>query len=346
MRALVTGGTGFVGCHLVRALGAQGTEVRCLVRAESPRDNLAGLDVELAVGDLRDPASLKSAVAGCQVVYHCAADYRLYVRRPAEMYAANVDGTDNLLRAAADAAVERVIYTSTVGALGLKPGGVPADETTETSLKQLISPYKRSKFLAEQAALAWAGRGLPVVIVSPSTPIGERDIKPTDTGRMIVDFLNGKIPAYVDSGLNLIDVRDVAQGHLLAAHKGKIGERYILGHQNCELREIFAQLARLTGLPQPRIQLPHALPIAFAAVDTLLARLLDREPRVAYDAARLSRYKMFFDPGKAVRELGLPQTPIVQPLRRAVLWFQEHGYVRRPFTVVDPDDWPAPAVAR
>jgi dihydroflavonol-4-reductase len=328
MRVLVTGGTGFVGSHLVRALLAEGTAVRCLARPTSRTDNLAGLDVEIVRGDLCDAASLERAVTGCEQVYHCAADYRLYARRPAELYASNVDGTRNLLAAADKAGVAKVVYTSTVGALGLHPDGTPADETVPVTLEGMIGHYKRSKFLAEREADVWVERGLPVVIVNPSTPVGERDIKPTDTGRLIVDFLNRKIPAYVDTGLNLIDVRDVAAGHLLAAAKGRIGERYILGAWNLELREILELLSKLTGLPAPRRRLPHWLPIGFAAVDTTLARLFGHEPRVSYEAALLSRYKMFFSAEKAVRELGLPQTPVAEPLRRAVDWFREQGYVR------------------
>ena len=327
MKALVTGGTGFVGCHLVRSLLARGARVRCLVRPSSRLDNLDGLDVELARGDLRRRESLDAAVEGCDAVFHCAADYRLYARRPAELYATNVEGTENVLAAAAAAGVERVVYTSTVGALALLPGGRPADETAPVALADMVGHYKRSKFQAERVAEAWVERGLPVVIVNPSTPVGERDIKPTATGQLIVDFLNRKIPAYVDTGLNLVDVRDVAEGHALAAEKGRPGAKYILGHRNLELREILAILSRLSGLPAPTRRLPHWLPIAFAAVDTALARLAGHRPRVSLESARLARHKMFFDPGKAVRELGLPQTPVEEPLRRAIEWYRSNGYV-------------------
>jgi len=330
MQALVTGATGFVGSALARALALHGARVRCLSRPASRRDNLEGLDVEVAVGDLRDRASLARAIAGCDTLFHCAADYRLFARDPSELYASNIDGTENMLAAAAEAGVARVVYTSTVGALGLKQDGTPADEQTPVTLGNMLGHYKRSKFLAERKAEAWAARGLPVVIVNPSTPVGERDIKPTDTGRLIVDFLNRRVPAYVDTGLNLIDVRDVAIGHVLAAEKGRTGERYILGHQNLSLRAIFELLGEITGLPAPRHRLPHWVPIAFAACDTALARLVPgRRPRVSLEAARLSRYTMFFDPTKAVRELGLPQTPVRQALERAVAWFRDHGYVRR-----------------
>jgi dihydroflavonol-4-reductase len=328
MKVLLTGATGFVGSELARALLARGESVRCLSRASSRRDNLEGLDVEIAVGDLTDRPSLDRAIVGCDTLFHCAADYRLFAHDPRELYASNVQGTDNMLAAAADANVSRVVYTSTVGALGLRGDGVPAGENTPVALKNMLGHYKRSKFLAERKADEWVARGLPVVIVNPSTPVGERDIKPTDTGKMIVDFLNRRIPAYVETGLNLIDVRDVAAGHILAAEKGRVGERYILGNQNLRLRHIFEALAEITGLPAPTKRLPHWIPIAFAAVDTTLARLIPgRQPRVSLEAARLARYMMFFDPQKAVRELGLPQTPVEQPLRRAVDWFTTHGYV-------------------
>ncbi len=329
MKSLVTGATGFLGSELARRLVRGGAEVRCLVRATSPRDNLEGLDVELVEGDLRDRASIDRAVRGCDRVFHCAADYRLFARRPAELYASNVDGTENVLAASAGASVERVVYTSTVGALGLRADGQPANEDTPVTLDDMLGHYKRSKFLAERRADAWVARGLPVVIVNPSTPVGERDIKPTDTGQLVVDFLNRRMPAYVDTGLNLIDVRDCAQGHVLAAERGTVGERYILGHRNLSLRAILEALADITGLEAPTRRLPHWIPIAYAAVDTALARILPRQPRVALEAARLARYTMFFDPAKAVRELGLPQTPVEEPLRRAVEWFRENGYVTR-----------------
>lgn len=329
MKALVTGGSGFLGSHVVRALLGRGHEVRCLVRAASRRDNLDGLDVEIAVGDLRDRESLDRAAAGCDTVYHCAADYRLYVPRREEMFATNVDGTRNVLAAAEKAGARKVVYTSTVGALGLEADGSPACETTPVDASQMIGPYKKSKFLAERVAEEWAARGLPVVIVNPSTPVGERDLKPTDTGALLVDFLNRRMPAYVDTGLNLIDVRDCAEGHLLAAEKGRPGEKYILGCRNLELREILAILAELAGMKAPGTRIPHWIPVAFSAVDTLRARIFGGRPRVSFDAARLARHEMFFDASKAVRELGLPQTPVEEPLRRAVEWFRAHGYVRR-----------------
>lgn len=325
---LVTGGTGFVGAHLVRALVARGEKVRCLIRASSRLDNLEGLPVELVQGDLQHPDSLQEALRGCRRLFHCAADYRLFAPDPREIYANNVQGTENLLRAAAQAGVERVVYTSSVGALGLRPDGQPADETTPVTEDQMIGHYKRSKFQAERVAEDWAARGLPVVIVNPSTPIGELDIKPTPTGQVIVDFLNRKVPAYVDTGLNFIDVRDVAEGHLLAAERGRVGEKYILGHRNMTLKELFELLSEITGIPAPRVKLPHWIPLAFAAADTALARLTRRVPRVSLEGVRMARHRMFFDAGKAVRELGLPQTPIEEALTRAVEWFRTHGDIR------------------
>jgi dihydroflavonol-4-reductase len=334
MKALVTGATGFVGAHLARALLGRGAAVRCLVRpagrAGRRVDLLAGLPVELAPGDLREPGSLRAAVAGCDVVYHCAADYRLFTPDPGEMMASNVTGTDNLLTACAAAGVGRVVYTSSVGALGLASGGRSADECTPATLDAMIGPYKRSKYQAERVAEQWAARGLPVVIVNPSTPVGEGDVKPTPTGQMVVDFLRRRFPAYVDTGLNLIDVRDVAEGHLLAAERGRPGERYILGNRNMTLKEILDVLSGLTGLPSPRLRVPHWLPLAAAHLTTAAARLTGRSPRVTPEAVRMSRYRMFFDAGKAVRELGLPQSPIEAALERAVAWFQSHGYVPEP----------------
>lgn len=327
--SLVTGATGFVGAHVVRALLARGEAVRCLVRPRSSRASLEGLDVELVEGDLGDPASLGRAVRGVRTVYHCAADYRLYARDPAEIYRTNVEGTRNLLRAAHEAGVGRFVHTSSVGALGLNRDGSPADETTPVHLAQVVGHYKKSKFLAEREAEAWAARGLPVVIVNPSTPVGELDAKPTPTGKLVVDFLNRRIPFYVDTGLNLVDVRDVAAGHLLAAERGRIGEKYILGHANLTLREILELLGEITGLDPPRRRIPHAVPLAAAAFDTAVARLTGTTPRLPLEAVLMSRHRMFFDASKAVRELGLPQSPIRDALARSVDWYRGHGYVRR-----------------
>jgi dihydroflavonol-4-reductase len=327
VRSFVTGASGFVGNHLARALLQRGDDVCCLVRPTSPPDLLTGLDVERVEGDLRDVDSLRRGVQGCDVVYHCAADYRLYVPDPQAMYDSNVEGTRNVLLAAAECGVGRIVYTSTVGALGLNGDGAPADEETPVSFRDMVGHYKKSKFLAERVAEEWAAKGLPVVIVNPSTPVGDGDVKPTATGKMIVDFLNGKVPAFVDTGLNLVDVRDVAAGHLLAAERGRSGAKYILGNSNMTLKAIFEMLADLSGRRAPRLRMPHWVPLAFAAVDTGWARLRRGEPTVSLDSVRLSRKKMFFDSGRAVRELELPQTPVSEALGRAVGWFRDHGYV-------------------
>lgn len=314
---------------MLRALLEKGAEVRCLVRKTSPRRNLEGSIAEVAEGDLRDADSLRQAVQGCEVVYHCAADYRFYSPDPRELYDSNVEGTRNVMQAAFEQGVSRVVYTSSVGALGLDRDGSPADEATPVTIDDMVGHYKRSKFLAERVAEQWTAKGLPVVIVNPSAPVGDGDLKPTATGKMILDFLNRKVPAFVDTGLNLVDVRDVAQGHLLAAEKGRVGEKYILGNKDMTLEEIFQTLSSIADLPAPRVRLPHWLPLTVAAVETGVSRVLKREPSVPLEAVRLSRYRMFFDPSKAVRELGLPQTPIEEPLQRAVEWYRDNGYVKQ-----------------
>ncbi|HSP94263.1 MAG TPA: hopanoid-associated sugar epimerase [Thermoanaerobaculia bacterium] len=324
----LTGGTGFVGAHVVRALLKRGRTVRCLVRSSSRLSNLEELPVEVVAGDVTDRASLMRAMAGARTVFHCAADYRLSARRPREIYAVNVEGTRNVLAAASEVGAERVVYTSSVGALGLTRDGRPGNEETPVEPRSLIGHYKKSKHQAERVAQEWAARGLPVVIVNPSTPVGELDIKPTPTGQMIVDFLNRRLPAYVDTGLNIVDVRDVAEGHVLAAEKGRVGERYILGNRDMTLKEILDTLSTVTGIPSPAIRLPHWIPLAAAAADTLAARLTGRPPRVPLEGVRMSRHRMFFDAGKAIRELGLPQTPVEEALARAVAYFRENGYVR------------------
>jgi len=325
---LVAGGTGFIGAHVVRRLLLRGRRVRCLVRAGSNRANLADLQVEIVEGDLLDRDSLRRAMSGIDTLYHCAADYRLWSRRRGEVFRTNVEGTRNVLSAAAEARPRRIVYTSSVSAVGLEPDGSPATERTPIHPGDLIGEYKKSKHEAELLARKAAEEGLPLVIVNPSTPVGELDIKPTPTGQVIVDFLNRRMPAYVDTGLNLIDVRDVAEGHLLAAEKGAVGERYILGNRNMTLRELLETLAGLSGVPAPRVRLPHAIPIAWTAVATAWSRVTGRPPRASFDAARMSRHRMFFDSARAVRELGLPQTPVEEALARAVAWFREHGYVK------------------
>jgi dihydroflavonol-4-reductase len=279
---------------------------------------------------LRDSDSLKQAMQGAQVVYHCAADYRLWCKDPREMYASNVNGSRNVMQAAFDAGVERVVYTSTVGALGHHDNGQPASESTPVTIADMIGDYKRSKFLAEAEVQAWAARGLPIVIVNPSTPVGEFDIKPTPTGKIIVDFLKGKMFGYVDTGMNLIDVRDCAEGHLLAAERGRVGERYILGGVNLTLKEMFDALAGVTGMASPKMKVPHWVAENYARLENFWSiNLARREPDVPLESVKLSRHKMWFDSTKAVAELGLPQSPIESALARAVQWFQEHGYVKR-----------------
>jgi dihydroflavonol-4-reductase len=327
VKSFVTGGTGFVGSHLVRALLKRGEQVRCLVRPNSRLDNLKDLSVELISGDLRDLESLRTAARNCHVVYHCAADYRLWCRDPREMYEINVEGSNNIMQAAFDETVQTVVYTSTVGCLGLNENGEPANEDTPVSLDDMIGHYKRSKFLAEQKVKEWALRGLPVVIVNPSTPVGDMDIKPTPTGKIIVDFLRGKMFGYVDTGMNLIDVRDCAEGHVLAAERGQAGERYILGSRNLTLKELFDALAGVTDITSPTMKVPHWVAEAYAKLEnTWSINVRRHEPDVPLESVKLSRHKMYFDATKAVRELLLPQSPIEHALERAVNWFRTHGY--------------------
>lgn len=329
---LVTGATGFVGSHVARMLAERGTLLRVLVRSNSRLDNLKALpsdQTEIVIGDLTNPPSLQQAVQGCDTIYHVAADYRLWARDPQELYRSNVEGTCALLQAALEAGVRRVVYCSTVGALGIPHDGRPGTEETPVAETDMIGHYKRSKFLAEQEARQFVGRGLEIVIVNPSTPVGENDIKPTPTGQIIVDFLNRRLPAYIDTGLNLVDVRDVAAGMLLAAERGRPGERYILGNRNVTLKEMLEMLARITGLPAPRIQVPYAVAWLTVGMENLIAaHLLRRAPAHPFEGVQMARHKMFFDAGKAVRELGMPQSSIRDALARAVTWFQSNGYVK------------------
>ncbi len=326
LKTLVTGGTGFVGRAVVEELLRAGRQVRVLVRnPEHPA--LLGLEVEPVVGDLKDPASLSRALKGCSHLFHVAADYRLWVPDPEEMYAVNVQGTRDLLAAAAAQGVERVVYTSTVGTLGNKGDGTPGTEETPVSLKDMTGHYKRSKFLAERVALEFAGQGLPVVIVNPSTPVGPWDWRPTPTGQMIVDFLKRRMPAYLETGLNLIHVKDVARGHLLAAAHGRVGGKYILGHENLSLSQIFQRLAEVSGLPAPRVKLPYWPVLAMAYINEFWAGHISRRPpRMPVTAIRMARKYMYFDNIRAREELGLTLTPVRQALTDAVAWFREHGY--------------------
>jgi dihydroflavonol-4-reductase len=325
-KTLVTGGTGFVGRAVVEELLAAGREVRVLAR-DPEHPALAGLAVEAAAGDLRDPDSLTRALAGCTRLFHVAADYRLWVPDPATMNAINVEGTRGLLEAARSQGLERVVYTSTVGALGNPGDGNPGAEDTPVTLKDMVGHYKRSKFMAEQVALDFARQGLPLVVVNPSTPVGPWDFRPTPTGQMIVDFLKGRMPAYLETGLNLIHVRDVARGHLLAEAKGGVGEKYILGHDNLSLSQVFHLLADLTGLPAPRVKLPYWPVLAMAYVDEFLAtHIRRRPPRMPVAAIRMAKKYMYFDNRKAVQYLGLTLTPVRQALADAVEWFRGHGY--------------------
>jgi dihydroflavonol-4-reductase len=330
MEVLVTGATGFVGANVARLLAAEGYRVRVLARQTSSLAAIEGCPVLVLRGDILDPNTLRPAVEGCGLVFHAAADYRLWVPDAAEIYRNNVNGTRNVLEACARAGVERVVYTSSVGTLGLPRDGGPGTETTPVTLDDMIGPYKRSKFLAERVAEEYAARGLGVVIVNPTNPIGPWEVKPTPTGRMILDYLLGRMFGTVDTGLNLIHVADVARGHLLAAQRGRAGEKYILGCENYSLAEIFRLLEGITGIRAPRLRLPHALIFLVALANEGLARATGRPPRVPLAGVRMARKRMYFIAEKAVQELGLPQTPVQQALREAVNWFVAHGYAETP----------------
>lgn len=327
MRVFITGATGFVGAHVARSYAAEGAVLRLLTRKSSRLDGLAGLDAETVVGDLRDPASLRSAIEGCDALVHVAADYRLWVRDPQEMYAANVDGTRELLKMAREVGVQRVVYTSSVATMGFKSDGTIVNEETPVSLDDMIGHYKRSKFLGEQEAIKAARAGQHVMILNPTTPIGPGDAKPTPTGRIIVDFLNKKFPAYVDTGLNLVDVGEVARMHVVALDRGMPGERYILGGENLTLKQILDRMSAITGLPSPTMKVPHAVAMGFAFFDeTITGKLRGKEPRATVEAVRMGKKMMFASSARAERDLGFKVLPIYNALRAAIDWFVEHGY--------------------
>lgn len=334
MKCFVTGGSGFVGANLVHELVARGHGVKALVRPGSDCRGLRGAAFEPVEGDLSDRARLRAAMRGCEWCFHVAASYHLWLRDYRPMYAANVAGTRNAIEAAADAGCAPIVYTSTVGCIGLPRRGhgeiTPSNEATPVSEAQMSNHYKLSKWQGEQAALALARQGLPVIIVNPSTPVGPRDAKPTPTGKVIVDFLNRQMPAYLETGLNIVHVRDVAAGHILAAEKGRLGERYILGHGqgNWTMKEVLAVLEEISGVPAPQYCIPYFVALAAAYVSEAISALTGKPPKAPLAGVRMARYKMFFDPAKAIRELGLPQTSPKQALTEAVEWFRQHGYVK------------------
>jgi dihydroflavonol-4-reductase len=344
--AFITGATGFLGGHLARLLSSRGYQVRALVRPTACYDTLKSTPIDIVLGDLSQPGLLKKAMKGCELVFHAAADYRLWTRNPAEMYASNVEGTRNLLQAAWDEKVPKIVYTSTVGTIGLNADRTPADESSFLKMDARTGHYKRSKFLAEQVALEFAQKGLPVVIVNPSAPIGSHDWKPTPTGRIVVDFLEGKMPMYLDTGLNLVDVEDVAEGHWLAAQKGRVGERYILGNANLSLREILGLLSQITDIPAPRMRCPYALALVTAWISEGLTWMLDgKEPRVPREGVYMAKNYMFFDSQKAIQELGYRPGEVIFALKKAVVWFVENGYVQRPLPPsFDPKESPIAGV--
>src|SRR5712672_3922612 len=327
MLAFVTGATGFLGSHVARVLAEQGSALRLLVRSSGDLRNLQGLNAETAIGDLRDAGSLEKAMAGCDTVFHVAADYRLWVRDPDEMYRSNVEGTRTILAAARKNGVRSVICTSSVATMGFTANGHPADEDSPVSLADMIGHYKRSKFMAEQLALEAGRGGMHIVVVNPTTPVGEQDVKPTPTGRIVVDFMKRKFPAYVETGLNLVDVAECARGHIAAMEKGKSGERYILGGENLTLKQILDKLAKITGLPSPILKLPYIFAYAAGIADEIVTgRLRGREPRATIDTVRMGAKKMFASSAKAERELGWKIVPVESALRRAVEWFRVNGY--------------------
>jgi dihydroflavonol-4-reductase len=326
MKALVTGATGFVGAAVVRALVKSGVDVRVFARRNSDFTNLQPFKIDGAYGDLRDKDSLRKALNGCAQLYHVAAHYALWARDSSVFYDVNVTGTKNVMEAARDAGTERIVYCSTIGAIGLPPNGGPGTEETPVSLAHMAGHYKRSKYLAEQEVLKLAKAGLPVVIVNPSAPVGEGDVRPTPTGQVIVDFMKGRMWAYIETGMNIVDVDDVAAGHLLAMQKGRIGERYILGTKNLTLREVFGILSGLTGVKAPSVKLPRQCVLPLAYLNVAFSYVTNIPPRIPVEGVKMAKYKMHYDCSKALRELGIPQTPPEVALEKAVRWFRDHGY--------------------
>jgi len=326
MKVLLTGATGFVGGAVARALVHRGIEVRVMARAGADLQNLQGLTVERVEGDLRDQDSLRHALTGCQQLYHIAAHYSLWAKDPSIFYDVNVTGTKTLLEAAREVGTERIVYCSTIGAIGIPPEGGLGTEETPVVFEQMAGHYKRSKYLAEQEVLKLAKAGLPVVIVNPSAPVGIGDVKPTPTGQVIVDFMKGRMPAYIETGMNIVDVDDVAIGHLLAMEKGRVGERYILGSANLMLREVFEILSRLTGINAPSIKLPRLAILPLAYLNLWMANITGHPPRIPLEGVKMAKYKMHYDCSKAIRELGFPQTPPEVALEKAVRWFRDHHY--------------------
>jgi dihydroflavonol-4-reductase len=327
MKVFLTGATGFVGHHVARALAADGAELRMLIRKTSNVSSLEGVAGETHVGDLSDPVSLRPALAGCDAVVHVAADYRLWIPDPTSMYRANVDGTRELLRLAREAGVKRFVYTSSVATMHFRRDGLVINEDTPVSLADMVGHYKRSKFMAEQQAIAAAEDGQQVIILNPTTPIGPNDAKPTPTGRIFVDFLNGKFPAYVDTGLNLVDVAEVARAHVSALTKGQPGKRYILGGENLTLKQILDKMSAITGIPSPTVEIPFAIAATYAFFEEwITGRIRKREPRATLEEVRMGRKKMYASSAHAQQELGFRILPVNPAMRAAIEWFQTNGY--------------------
>ena len=328
MTTLVTGAAGFLGSHVTRQLVARGESVRVLMRASSSNRAISDLPLEYVTGDLRDAASLERAMAGVQRVYHVAADYRLWAKKPQDIYDSNVGGTKNLLAAAKRAGVEQLIYTSTVATIAVDRPELP-NEFTGAKLEEMVGHYKRSKWMAEREALQAAKEGLPVIVAMPTTPVGPWDWKPTPTGKIILDFLNGKMPGYVETGLNFVGVEECAAGHLLAAERGKVGERYLLGAENLTLKEMLDALAKITGLRAPGMKIPHGVALGVAYVESAFSRLVGKEPQIPVEGVKIAQHKMFVDASRAKRELGFQPGPVAAALERAVRWYQANGYVSK-----------------